>query len=621
MDRLDADLVASKPPPPSASRRASARAVSLGLNHEQQTIPRPMSRRRLRALFWVLALVAVAAVGGWVAGTWIESPADVAARTAAPTPSPILVPIEQRVLSSDVVTRGTARFGLPQAMSMAPSSLKANPGLITTLPSRNTQLEEGDVMLTASGRPVLVLQGGIPAYRDLVPGIVGEDVRQLEQALERLGFDPGPIDGTYDQRTGAAVAAWYKAAGWEPFGPTAEQLASLRALEQDYGDATKSKVAAVGAAAAASLAVGAARAAADHDNRAAAAELAARTADRQRLIATQSNGAPLAVRSERAKAEHADAAAGADLRATIADRALIVLDPRQPETARTAADAKLELARAAALKTKLEGELAVQAAERDAKLAPEQFGLAEAAVESTRRAGEMKVRAAVDAQQVAELDARLATTRADRVAADLDAAKRRLGVQVPVDEVVFIPALPVRVEEVTAVVGREARGPVMSVTDNQVSIDSALSLEEAPLVEPGMKVAIDEHALGIKATGVVEKVASTPGTHGVDGYHIYFEVRVDPTPTRLEGFSLRLTIPIKSTKGVVTAVPVSAVSLAADGRSRIQVQGHDGALHYVVVEPGLSAEGFVEVTPVDGTLAPGELVVIGYKTPGKTDVQ
>src|SRR3972149_7941418 len=178
--------------------------------------------------------------------------------------------------------------------------------------------------------------------------------------------------------------------------------------------------------------------------------------------------------------------------------------------------------------------------------------------------------------------------RPPRRAGDLDIARRKLGVQVPADEIVFIPALPVRVGEVTALVGHEARGPVMSVTDNQLVIDSALPLDAAPLVKPGLPVAIDEQALGIKATGVVTRVADPPGPHGVDGYHIYFEVRVEKTPTRLEGFSLRLTIPIKSTKGVVTVVPLSALSLAADGASRVQV-ARGGAPAYIVVKPGLSA--------------------------------
>jgi multidrug efflux pump subunit AcrA (membrane-fusion protein) len=129
-----------------------------------------------------------------------------------------------------------------------------------------------------------------------------------------------------------------------------------------------------------------------------------------------------------------------------------------------------------------------------------------------------------------------------------------------------------------------------------------------------MPVEIDERALGIKATGVVERVASTPGTRGVDGYHFYFEVRVNGTPTRLEGFSLRLKIPIESTQGAVTAVPISALSLAPDGTSRVQVQ-RDGVLEYVTVEPGLSAGGFVEVAPVDGTLSAGDLVVVGFENP------
>jgi multidrug efflux pump subunit AcrA (membrane-fusion protein) len=297
-----------------------------------------------------------------------------------------------------------------------------------------------------------------------------------------------------------------------------------------------------------------------------------------------------------------------------------VLDPRQPETARAAADARLALARASALKTELESDLAVQAAQREVDLAEEQLQLAEAAVRSARLAGELSIRAALDAQKVAELDARLAAERADRLASDLAAAKSRLGIQVPVDEIVFIPALPARVQEVTAVVGNVASGPVMSVTDNQLAVDGALPLDAGPLVKPGMKVAIDEQALGIQASGVVANVADTPGTNGVDGYHFYFEVRVDETPTPLQGFSLRLTIPIQSTAGAVTVVPVSALSLAADGTSRVQVQ-KDGALEYLVVEPGLSADGFVEVTPVGGTIEPGQLVVVGYANPENAETE
>ena len=577
-----------------------------------------MVSRRIKMLAAVLVAVAAAAGLALAIGSRIESPADAAARTAAPTPSPILVPVEKRVLGSNIVTRGTARFGVPQPVSIAPSTLKQAAGLITVLPLRNTPVSEGGVLFTASGRPVFVLQGDLPAYRDMVPGVQGDDVRQLERALARLGFDPGPADGLYDQQTAAAVARWYKARGWEPFGPTKEQLAALRSLERDAGDASKLALASAAAASAAAPAVEAARAAAASTARTAAAELAARQAELRALEAGRETDLSLALQNERAKANHANTAADAELAAQIADAAYVTLDPRQTQTARHAAQTKVDLARAAASKTRLEGVTAVLAAERAAGQLGSRIEVAEAAVatarlleKSNRLEGERLVRAALDAQKLAALDASLAGQRARQLAADLGAARHKLGVQVPVDELVFIRALPVRVEELKAVVGGPATGPVLSVTDNQLSVDSSLALEAAPLVKPGMKVLIDEQALGVSATGVVQNVASTPGTRGVDGFHIYFEVKVDPTTVRLEGFSVRLTIPIQSTQGAVTAVPTSALSLAADGSSRVQVQDK-GVLSYVVVKPGLSADGFVEVTPTTGKLEPGQLVVVGY---------
>jgi multidrug efflux pump subunit AcrA (membrane-fusion protein) len=95
---------------------------------------------------------------------------------------------------------------------------------------------------------------------------------------------------------------------------------------------------------------------------------------------------------------------------------------------------------------------------------------------------------------------------------------------------------------------------------------------------------------------------------------------VDRTPIPLQGFSVRLTIAIESTKGAVVAVPVSALSLAADGTSRVQVEKNN-QLDYATVRPGLSAGGYVEVTPVDRELVPGQLVVVGYKNPENKDLK
>jgi peptidoglycan hydrolase-like protein with peptidoglycan-binding domain len=571
-----------------------------------------MAAKRVTVLWTILGLVGGMAVGAWYAGSHIQSPAEVAARTAPPEPSPILVPVESRVLSSDVVTRGTVRFGLPQPVSIAPSTLKGGVGLVATLPRPNTGFQEGEVLLSISGRPVFILRGATPTHRDMSPGISGGDVRQLEEALARLGFYPGTVDGVYDQKTSAAVERWYREAGWEPFGPTKEQRAAILALEREWSDAARARLTAEAARETAVRAVAAARALADQNMRQAALDIAARGGDETRRRVETRNSKSLPLETERARAEHAASAAAADVAAQIAERAIIVLDPRQTQTARATAEARVKVARAAQRKAKLEADLAIRNAARDAALAEERVRVAEAAVNAARLEGERSVRAALEQQSIAEFDLKTASERADRLERDLAAARVRLGVQVPADEVVFLPTLPVRVHELTAAVAANASGVVMSVTDNELSVDSQLPIAAAARVRPGMKVAIDEPALGISAAGTVETVASAPGTRGVDGYHFYLGVKVERSPVSLAGFSVRLTIPIETSSGAVTAVPTSAVSLAVDGTSRVQVD-RGGVLEYVTVKPGLAAGGYVEVTAPDAQLLPGQLVVVGYK--------
>jgi peptidoglycan hydrolase-like protein with peptidoglycan-binding domain len=567
---------------------------------------------RVNILWGILGVVGGMALGAWYMGSRIQSPAEMAARTGPPEPSPILVPVESRALSSDVVTRGTVRFGLPQPISIAPSIVKGGPGLISSLPRPNTQFGEGEVIMSASGRPVFVLRGAAPGFRDISPGTSGSDVQQLEEALARLGFDPGTVDGNYDQRTSAAVERMYQKAGWEAFGPTREQRAAVAALEKDWSDAARSRLAAETARDTAMKAVAAARAIADQNIRQATIDAAARYGS-ARQLADARGGKSLLVEAERARATHSAAMADADIKTQTADRALVILDPRQTEMTKAAAEAKLRVARSAQRKARVEAELAIENATREASLAGERIKAGEGAVKAARLEGERSVRAAQEQQTLAEFDVKVATERYERLDRELAAARAKLGVQVPADEVVFIPSLPIRVHEVTASVAGNASGPVMSVTDNELSIDSQLPIEAAPLVKPGMKVAIDEQALGIKANGVVESVANTPGTRGVDGYHFYLGVKVESTPVSLAGFSVRLSIPIETTKGVVIAVPTSAVSLAADGTSRVLVD-RAGRQEYVTVKPGLSTGGYVEVNAPNGQLVPGQMVVVGYKS-------
>ena len=47
----------------------------------------------------------------------------------------------------------------------------------------------------------------------LRPGSSGQAVRELQQALKGLGYDPGSVDGQFGGRTEAAVKAFQKAQG------------------------------------------------------------------------------------------------------------------------------------------------------------------------------------------------------------------------------------------------------------------------------------------------------------------------------------------------------------------------------------------------------------------------
>ena len=187
--------------------------------------------RRNRLLAAVIAGVAVSAGAGWVAASSVKSPAQVAAETKPPDPSAITAPVERRTLASTVTARGTVRYGEPQAVSLATSTYGSNAqakSLVTKAPTKGDVLGENAVAMEANGRPVRALTGNVPMYRDLTPGDEGQDVRQLEAALQRLGYHPGKVDGKYDVATQGAVEAWYRDAGYTALGATDDQREKLR---------------------------------------------------------------------------------------------------------------------------------------------------------------------------------------------------------------------------------------------------------------------------------------------------------------------------------------------------------------------------------------------------------
>ena len=174
-----------------------------------------------RGLGIVVVLVAVSAAAGlgWIAGQRVKSPAQVAFETEPPPPSLITVEVELTELAADVITRADVGYDDPAVLRLS-GALGGAPAvlLVTSAPERGTELVEGSVAIEISGRPVFLLVGEIPVFRDLRPEAMGPDVLQVEEALARLGYFAGEPDEVWTPETGAAVAAWYEAAGYTPNG-------------------------------------------------------------------------------------------------------------------------------------------------------------------------------------------------------------------------------------------------------------------------------------------------------------------------------------------------------------------------------------------------------------------
>src|SRR5919202_6502192 len=84
-------------------------------------------------------------------------------------------------------------------------------GRYTELPDEGDKVECGDVFYRVDNKPVLLLCGTVPAYRDLHYGYIGKDVGQLNRNLHTLGYDAkagvaiNPDDNTFTWMTDRAL--------------------------------------------------------------------------------------------------------------------------------------------------------------------------------------------------------------------------------------------------------------------------------------------------------------------------------------------------------------------------------------------------------------------------------
>lgn len=175
--------------------------------HTEQT--REPRRRRRRVLWAVVGASAIVVAG--VAG-WLRMTDGNTGQASADTGPVATAVVERGTVAATSNWDGTLDYGTPFTVSSSTA------GVVTRLVHEGTTVAPGAELYRVNERPVTLLQGVVPMYRDLAPGASGVDVEQLETNLAQLGYGGFTADDAYNEATADAVRAWQTAIGAAPIG-------------------------------------------------------------------------------------------------------------------------------------------------------------------------------------------------------------------------------------------------------------------------------------------------------------------------------------------------------------------------------------------------------------------
>jgi peptidoglycan hydrolase-like protein with peptidoglycan-binding domain len=163
----------------------------------------------MRGRSWAIAAATALAAGVGVAIWYAGRPAP---QAATPTVQTTTATVARGDVTERVQLSGTLAFdGSWTVVNQLP------PGVLTAAPAPGTVIVRGADLFAVAGTPAVLLYGATPAYRDFQAGMSdGADVRQLEQNLVPLGFDPHhsvTVDRHFSAATATAIRRWQAARG------------------------------------------------------------------------------------------------------------------------------------------------------------------------------------------------------------------------------------------------------------------------------------------------------------------------------------------------------------------------------------------------------------------------
>ncbi|MFD0415724.1 peptidoglycan-binding protein [Streptomyces sp. NPDC127108] len=126
-------------------------------------------------------------------------------------------PATTTVTRTDLVLSKTVDGKVDYAQRRAVKS--AVPGTVTVAAREGTTVTRGQALYELDDKPVTLLYGPVPAFREMKVGARGSDVLELERNLVALGYGGGLyVDPRYDRATAAAVKRWQRSLNRTPTG-------------------------------------------------------------------------------------------------------------------------------------------------------------------------------------------------------------------------------------------------------------------------------------------------------------------------------------------------------------------------------------------------------------------
>ncbi|MFF1644921.1 peptidoglycan-binding protein [Streptomyces sp. NPDC058240] len=164
-----------------------------------------------RTALLALGAVTVAAVAGGVLFLGDDGDAGASGKGGD------LPPATAAVVRTDLVQSKTVDGRLDFAQRRAVKS--AVEGTVTVAASEGRTLTMGQALYELNDKPVTLLYGPVPMFREMKAGDRGSDVLQLERNLRDLGYGSRLyVDVRYDKDTEAAVEQWQKSLNREATG-------------------------------------------------------------------------------------------------------------------------------------------------------------------------------------------------------------------------------------------------------------------------------------------------------------------------------------------------------------------------------------------------------------------